>query len=418
VTRTVDVVIVGGGAIGLAAALMLARDGREVVVIERERPGAGASYGNAGQVRVSECMPLASRAALREAVRTAWSPRAPVRVAVPATRGTARWGRRFVRAARSPITERAAALAALGRLSRTLLDELVLARPDARVGWRSGALDVYETHGGLNAAAHDADLAHRHGFSCDVLDAGAARRLEPLLGESIAGALHFPGDGSLEPAALVAALEQLGRTAGVEILAGRAADSLVVRDGDVHAVVGDGAAVRCRHVILAGGTQALDMLQQRWPVVPGRGFTLDLATAAPLARPLVLAERHAAATPLDGRVRLAGGMVIGARRAQTAPRAGLALARGIADVLPALAGARVTQRWTGMRPMTPDGLPLIGPTAPGGTVLVAAGHGMLGMTYALGTGSLIADLVAGRAPAIDVTPFSPMRFDSTRRRTS
>jgi D-amino-acid dehydrogenase len=414
VSASRDVVVVGGGIIGVAIAHRLAADGADVELLERGAIGGGASDGNAGQLRVSECVPLAAPGVIGETLRFAVRRHAPVRVKPTAHPARVRWLLDFARATRRPLERRTRALADLGHVSAEAMRALVPELP-ASVRHVRGALDVFETPGGMQIADRDARLAAQHGFPCEVLDAREVRALEPALGDDIAGALHFPGDCSVDPRAFVAFLAERATAAGATLRA-RAEVRRLMTSADSVAVSTDDHVVVAKQVVLAGGTQTsalVEALGARLALLPGKGYSVDVAaTGARLpARPAVLMERHAAVTPMGDRARLACGMVVGASDLRVPGRVVQRLLSDLQGPLPALRGARVIRRWAGSRPLTPDGVPLIGRLPGHPRIAVATGHAMLGVTFALGTAAMVSAIVAGRDAPTDLAPFDPGRFN-------
>ena len=408
-----DVVVVGGGIIGVATAWRLTALGVSVALFERDEIGAGASRRNAGQIRAGECTPLASPGAIRDTVASLWKRHAPVRILAPPTPSLIRWLWTFARATRSPLGPRRHALARLGHLSEDMVADFVRRHPELDRPEPRGALDVFETSAGMVSAAEEEGVIRSHGFRCELLGADDARSIEPMLTGRTAGALWFPADRCVDPQGLLDALAAEARDAGAELFTGQVVERIVASEGRAPAVVVDGHVVSARTIVLACGhatgrlTRPLGVVT---PIRPGKGYTVDVVGASALRVPVVFVERHAAATPLDGRIRLAGGMIVGARRSNVPRGAADALSGSVREVLRGLGDVVAAQPWAGLRPLTPDGLPLIGRLAGMPSLVVAAGHGMLGITYALGTAELVAKICVGSDPEVDTAAFSPDRF--------
>jgi D-amino-acid dehydrogenase len=412
-TQSVDVAVVGGGIMGVATAWRAARLGLRVALFEEAELGAGASLRNAGQVRTSEVSPLAAPGAVRDASRLFLQRHAPIRVLGYPTPGLIKWLWQFARATRQPLEPRRQALAALGRLSQELFADFARDHPELINPTSGGALDVYETATGLAGAEAEVKLARAHGFPCDLVDGAAARTLEPMLGNGIAGALYFPKDTHVDPWAFLSALRNEAELAGAELTTGQRVDGVQLVNGHADGLSIGRGRVKARTIVLACGhatprlTRSLGL---RLPLTSGKGYTVDIAGPPELSLPLVFVERHFAATPMTGSVRIAGGMIVGARTA-TVPRGSTeTLEHRAREVLPSLGQRVVARPWAGLRPLTPDGLPVIGRFGRIPNLLVAAGHGMLGVTYSLATAELIAGLCGTDASAAQTRPFSPDRF--------
>jgi D-amino-acid dehydrogenase len=413
VTDSLDVAVVGGGVIGVASAWRLAARGVNVGLFEQHALGTGASLRNAGQVRTSECTPLAAPGAIRDGIRGLTRRHASIRVLRRPTPSLIRWLWCFARATREPLDPRRLALADLGHLSHDLFADFARHHSELLIGER-GALDVFETPSGWNSARMEASVAREHGFSCEALNLEEARAVEPMLGDSVEGALWFPSDTSVEPHQFLAALASEAREAGAQLYAAHAVERIVTSGARALAIRVNGRTINVRTVVLACGHATTGMTRQlglRAPLMTGMGYTVDLRASRSLRVPLVFVERHVAATPLGARARLAGGMIVGARKPRVPRGAAAALERSVRDVLPGLAATRISPPWAGLRPLTPDGLPMIGRFSQLPNVVAATGHGMLGVTYALGTAELVAEICAGaRHESSGSAAFSPDRF--------
>ena len=411
-TRTEDVVVVGGGAVGACVALELARRGARPVVLERGAAlGAGCSAGNAGLLCPSHAAPLASPAALRQGLRWLLRPDSPF--ALRPTPRIVPWLLRF--AAASTARRAAAGMETIRALSAASLElHAALAAEGLRTGFeRLGILNVFETDAGFAAGRRDAAEHAAAGFRAEPLDAGAARQLEPALGDGVAGAVLHPDEAHCDPLAFVRAVGEAAVAAGADVRTEVEALALR-RDGARTLVETTAGELAASAVVLAAGAWTPRLARDLGIAVPvegGKGYHVEL-DAAPTdpRRPVFLQEARVIATPLPGRLRLAGtfelaGLDLGVDRRRVE-----AVARSGRRVLPALAGRPVRRVWRGLRPCAPDGLPVVG-RAPGlDGVVLATGHAMMGLTLAPVTGRLVAELLAGERPGHDLAPLAPERF--------
>jgi len=410
-----DVLVVGGGVIGLACAQALAERGVGVRVLERGALGAATSRGNCGTLTPSHALPLAAPGMVRTALRWMLSPDAPFYVRPRFDPELARWLLRFAQRC-DPATFRAA-IAPKARLlqhSQAVLAALVQARGLDCGYVRSGLTYAFRDAAALTrSAAHHALLAE-HGVAVEMLDADALAEHEPALRPGLAGGLHFPGDGHLRPERYSAELARIAALDGATLDERAEVVGLERRDGAWHARLACGRTQRSPRLLLAGGPwvgRMGQMLGLRWPIQPGKGYsiTYDRPALTP-RRPLVLKDRSICVTAWADGFRLGSTMEFAGYDARLNPTRLAALERGAADYLQHPTGPVKRDEWFGWRPMTWDDLPILGEVRSHPGLWVAAGHGMMGVSMSAASGNLIADLMTGRSAAIDPTPYRPDRF--------
>jgi D-amino-acid dehydrogenase len=404
-----DVVVIGGGAIGVCAALELARRGAAVTLLERGADlGAGCSAGNAGLICPSHSVPIANPAALRDGLRWALRPDSPFYLRPRLS--VLPWLARFAVASRP---ERAAvATRTVVRLSRASLElHAGLAADGLDTGFeRRGILNVYETGPALAGATREA--THAAG-PVQVLDREGASRLEPALASSVLGGVYYPDEAHADPLRFVRAVGRAATEAGAAMRTGVEVRTLRRVDGRVAVVTSEGE-LRPGHVVLAAGVwssrlaASVDVLL---PLEGGKGYHVDLEPAAGDPQvPVFLQETRVIATPLAGRLRLAGTLELAGLDPSISARRVEAIRRAASRLLRGQDSRAVLEVWSGLRPCTPDGLPAIGAPAGLSSLVLAAGHAMKGLALAPVTGRLVGELVAGESPSHDLSLFAPDRF--------
>ncbi|MGF6419071.1 D-amino-acid dehydrogenase [Stenotrophomonas sp. AN71] len=409
-----DVIVVGAGAVGLATALALRANGRQVRVIERGRIGAATSHGNCGTITPSHAPPLAAPGVPLRALRWMLDPRAPLYVRSRLDPVLWRWLLQFsARCNARHWLQSTRARAALLNDSRLRLAEWV----------QTHALDCEFDARGLDYAFGDARNFEQHAAECEALNAqgiatvcidGAAyARDNPAFHDRLAGAIHFPGDAQLRPDRYTAELARVLRAQGVTI-----DEQLELQDfsGDGHGVSvrAGGRVLQARELVLATGPWSPRWARQldlRVPIQPGKGYSLTWSrpSQVPL-RPVVLKDHSVFVIAWRDALRLGGTMEFAGADPQLRATRLQALQHAADQYLRAPRGAQLQEQWCGWRPMSVDDVPLIGRAPAHPHVWLAAGHGMLGISMSAGTGQLIADLVCGRTPAIDPAPYRPERF--------
>jgi len=417
--RSCDVLVIGAGTVGAAIALRLQQDGRQVLLIDRERVAAQASRVNAGALAFSDILPLASPGILRKAPRWLLDPLGPLAIRPSYLPRIAPWLLRFWRASQ-PDRVRASTAAQAAMMDLSAIETpLLLASAGAAHMLRSdGVLHLYESErewqasqpGWQARAGHGIAFTHLHGPQ-------AIAKLQPGLSPLLVAATFVPGWKTVTDPLLVT--EALARQ--FEVLGGR------IRRADAVALVpgADGITVQladrpplvARRVVVAAGAWSHHLartLAERIPLETERGYNTTLPVDAfDLRRQLTFGGHGFVVSPLACGVRVGGAVEFAGLDAPPNFARAAALLAKAKRFMPGLRTEGGSE-WMGFRPSLPDTLPAIGPAAADERVVYAFGHGHLGLTQAAATARLVADVVAGRAPPLDLAPFSPQRFGSAR----
>jgi len=411
------VIVVGAGVIGLSCAYYLARAGARVLVLERDRVGAGASFGNAGCVTPGH-PPLNRPGRIAQAIRQMLDSTSPLYVHPSWNPGLWRWLLGFARyCTEEHVAAAMRIMAPLGKDTLALFDQLLHEERiecDARHG---GYYDVCSTEAGLQEAEHEARIVAGHGYSVTTLDGDEMRRREPVLGASVIGGVHFEEAITLDPALF---LERLGLAAeghDAEVREGVGVTHVDIAGPRVTGVrlVGGGREA-ADAVVIATGPYSLEMAKRvgvRLPVQPGKGYHRDIPigpNGAPRMRiACILNETSVFCNSLDTVVRFGGTMEFSGLNRVMRPARLQQLTRAARAYIEGIGTARPVSEWCGLRPMSVDGLPIVGPLGGVEGLSVATGHGMLGLTFAPVTGQMIARLVMGE-PDSRLEGLSPARF--------
>ena len=412
-----EVLIAGGGVIGLSTALALLEAGRQVRIIDAGRIGGGASHGNCGTLTPSHAPPLAAPGTVAKALRWMWTPDAPLYVHPRMDLRLWQWLLRFGLRCNARDWRRSAfAKYALLQDSRQRVQDWVGQHGLACEFFESGEDYVFRSQQMFDEEQHEIPLLRELGIDIEMIDGGRYERQEPAVKPGVVAAMRFTGDAMFRPDAYVRALAGVVRARGGEITE-QCALTGVEEDGAgcfAHTTQG---AVRCDEFVLAAGAwspRLADAVGARWLrgiIQPGKGYsiTYDAPLLVP-KRPLILRDRSVCVTAWGSGYRLGSTMEFSGYDDRLNERRLAALERGAAEFLHHPVGPVVRERWFGWRPMSLDDVPLIGRIPGRAHGWLATGHGMMGMGMSAGTGQMLADLMTGRAPAIDPAPFDPRRF--------
>ena len=409
-----DVLIIGGGAIGLATALALLDAGRGVRILEAGAVGGGASHGNCGTITPSHAPPLAAPGVVAQALRWMFTPDAPLYLKPRVDPALWHWLLRFaVRCNPRDWRQSTQARAALLNDARARLADWV-GRYGLQCEFEEEGLDyVFRDPRRFQQYVDESVVLKTFGIATQVFGGTDYEREEPAMLPGVAGAIRFPGDARLRPDRYVAELARVVRERGGVIEEQCRVDRLEPTSDGVRLATSQGERKGGEAVIALGAwTPAFARrLGIRAPIQPGKGYSITYSRPARVPRhPMVLKDRSVCVTVWDSGFRLGSTMEFSGHDDTLNATRLAALERGAREFLREPVGAEVHERWCGWRPMTWDDLPLLG-RAPGQRkVWIAAGHGMLGISMSTATGQLMADLMTGRPPAFDPSPYRPERF--------
>jgi len=410
--------VIGAGMVGVCAASWLQRDGHSVFLVEAAEPGRGASFGNAGCFNGSSVTPVAMPGVIRNVPRWLLDPLRPLSLRWSYLPAIAPWLLRFIRAG-APEKVRAQARALRPLVGPTLetLKPLVSAAGAGDLVHRLGHLYVYRSTESLERDRLVWDLRRENGVEIDEFDADELRQLEPALSRDyMRGVLVRENGHTSNPLALVERLlEHFLRSGGELVRAG--AQGFRLEGRRLTAIATDTGELPADAAVVCAGAFSKPLaaaLGDKVPLETERGYHLMIRDPEAMPRiPTADADGKFVATPMELGLRFAGTVELAGLAAPPDWRRAHILLEQGRRMLPCLAAAHPEERisvWMGHRPSLPDSLPVLGPSRATPDVIYAFGHGHVGMTAAPMTGKIVADLVAGRPPSIDIAAFGAGRF--------
>lgn len=410
-----DVVIVGGGVIGLAGALALLDAGRGVRVLEAGTAGCGSSHGNCGTLTPSHAAPLAAPGTIGKALGWMFTPDAPFYVKPRIDPALWRWFARFAaRCNRRDWLDTMRHKGAILQASRDAFPQWI-ARHGLDCEFAESGVDyIFRTRAGFEHECGEIGPLRELGIAAEAIEGTDYERQEPAVKPGVVGAIRFPGDARLRPDRYVAELARVVRARGGIIEERCEALGITIeRDGArVDTAQGERLA---RDVVIAAGAWSPRFARSAGlaalPIQPGKGYsiTYDRPALVP-RRPVVLRERSVCVTAWDSGYRLGSTMEFSGYDTSLNRRRLDALERGAAEYLHEPVGPVRREEWFGWRPLTFDDLPIIGRVPGHRHVWACTGHGMMGMGMSPASAQLLADLLCERTPSLDPAPYRAERF--------
>lgn len=409
-----DVAIIGGGAVGLSVAYVLQQRGRTVTVLERGEFEAGCSTGNAGLIVPSHVIPLAAPGVIQQGLRWLLRRDSPFRIKPRLDVGLLRWLWRFYWACSEEHVERSIPLLRdLNLESRAIYEQWLGAQ---NFGFRStGLLMLHETETGKKKGEKEAERAREAGLEVSRLDSEELKEVSAHLPGSVQGGVYYHQDALLDPLQLIGSLRQTLAPEDVSLRGGVEVTGFERKNGAVQFIRTTNGRVRANDIVIAAGTWSAALGEQvgvNVPVEPGKGYsvTFNVPEERPSV-PFILTEKKVSVTPLGDRMRFAGTLELsGFDRSVDWHRVQPILDTAERYVDDASGLSEVEDVWVGFRPCSPDGLPIIGRVPGIDNLALATGHSMMGISLAPITAELIADILEGQRPRIDVSLLRSDRF--------
>ena len=424
------IVVLGSGVIGVTTAWYLARAGAEVTVVDRQPvPAQETSHANAGQVSPGYSTPWAAPGIPWKAVKWLFQKHAPLALRPDGSLFQLRWMAAML--AHCTASRYAVNKERMMRLSEYSRDCLQQLRAETGIAYdhrTGGTLQLFRTAAQLESVGRDTEVLRDCGVPFEVLDREGLARVEPALGRArvpLAGGLRLPMDETGDCQRFTTCLAELAQGLGVKFVMGATVQALEVgREGvtGVRLAGTEPQVLNADRTVLAAGSYSRGLLQPLGldvPVYPVKGYslTLPLLDEALAPQSTVLDETYKIAiTRLGQRIRVGGMAELAGFDLRLDPRRRATLEKVTRELFP---GGEIAQAsfWTGLRPMTPDGTPLVGAT-PVPNLYLNTGHGTLGWTMACGSGQLLADLITGRRPAISTEGLAMDRYLRAGRRAA
>ncbi len=412
------VVIVGAGIAGLCTAWFCKERGLDVTLIEStDSPRHGCSYSNAGMVVPSHFIPLAAPGVLAQGLRWIWNPKSPFALHPQPSLSFLRWGYEFWKASTPQRVQNAVStLSQLHLASRQLFENFASQHQFNFNLTRNGLLMLCRTQKALDEESHLVQQARTLGIQAETLSANQLAKLEPNVTLDVVGAVRFANDCHLSPETFLGELQTRLEQNGARFLWNHTTTGWTTHQNSITSVQTSRGPVQGDTFVLCGGIQSTHIARQlklHLPLLAGKGYSLTLTQ--PQQSPnhcAILTEARVAVTPIGSTLRVGGTMELGATNTRPNPKRIQGITQSFCQYFPAFSPNTLSQlpTWTGLRPVSPDGLPYLGPTRKWNNLQIATGHAMLGLSLGPVTGQIIAQLIDESSCPHNLQLLHPDRF--------
>lgn len=415
-----EVVIIGGGIVGLSSAYYLQEAGHQVTIIDQTAITNNCSYGNAGYVCPSHFVPLATPGIVSQGLKWMLNSESPFYIQPRLSKSLIQWGWNFMKSATAEKVEAAAVpLRDYAFLSQKLYKDWTTL-PQFNFSYEhKGLLEIFQTQKVLDHAHHLVEQAHALGLTdTKLLTQAELFDKEPGVEMNALGAIYFGCDAHLYPKKIMEQLITDLKNKGVRFCVNEKVISFEKANAKVTAVITDKAKYIADTVVVAAGSWSRELAESlsiTMPLMPGRGYSITLEdTPHRTVHPAVFVEGRVALTPMDGnKMRFGGTMEI--TSTSTPPRLNrvAGIIKTVKKYFPTFEIPMPSKEevWFGYRPCSADGLPYLGRTKKWSNVIMATGHAMVGMSLGAGTGKLVTEIIQEQKTSIDIDIYNPERFD-------
>ncbi|MDG0816263.1 NAD(P)/FAD-dependent oxidoreductase [Bdellovibrio svalbardensis] len=412
--KEVDILIVGAGIIGTSIGAELSRRGASVCVIDKGNVGRGCSYGNAGWMTPCFSMPLPMPGMLMKSMKWMLDPAGPLYIKPSFSLDLASWLFHFMKAMNATQARRAVdALVVLSQKSLIEYEKLGQKYPEIRFE-QKGLLMASRTPAGVAAAVEELEYVKDVGVPGKKLTGEEILAMEPALKGPLLGGVYFSQEGMGEPFQVVQAMASEIRKNGGEILENCELLDLEMAGNKVDKVLTSQGEIKAKQVVIATGSWSKSLaklLRLRIPILGGKGYAMILPKLEKQPTyPIMIVEKKIAVTPRENTLRIAGTLELVDQDFSITQRRVDNIKNGAREFLRLPDTLEVQELWAGLRPCTPDGVPLIGYHKDIPNLMLAVGHQMLGLQSGAGTGLLVADLMENKKPFVDLGVLDVNRF--------
>ncbi len=410
-----EVIIIGGGIIGLCSAYYLQKEGHQVTVIDKGDMSSGASFVNAGYITPSHIIPLAAPGMITKGIKWMLNPSSPFYIKPRLDKYFLQWSLNFKKSATASKVEKAIpVIKDINILGRELYKE-IKSSGDINFHYeRKGLLMLYKTDKAGEEEWEVGQRAIKEGLNVKNITAEEVRKMEPNANIDCKGAVYFDSDAHMTPKEFMTEMLSYLKAKGVTIYKNETVQDLLVSGSKIQEVVTSNRTLKTDEVILAAGSWSpliTKKLGIKIPIQAGKGYRINVERETGITIPAILVEAKVAVTPMNGFTRFAGTMEIAGINNNINPVRVNAISKAASDYYKdvEINSKEIGDAACGLRPCTPDGLPYIGRVNQYKNLTIATGHAMMGWSCGPSTGKLVSEIISDKKTSLNLDPFHPDR---------
>ena len=410
-----NIIVIGGGIIGLSSAYYLQKEGHQVTIIDQSGLNGGASYVNAGYLSPSHLIPLSAPGVMKKGLKWMFNPSSPLYIKPRLEADFLQWAWAFNKSCNATHVERAApVIRDISVLSQELYDDIKTAENFSYHYDKKGLFMLCQTEKMLEEEVKAAELAQQLGLEAREVSKAEIKKIEPNVEINAIGAAYFKCDHHTTPHEFMKELKQHLKDTGVIFYINEKVEDLEVNRKEIVAVKTNKQTLKADEVVLAAGSWS-NLLSKKLGLKlllqAGKGYRINTERETGITIPAILAEAKAAVTPMNGFTRFAGTMEIAGINHNINKVRVEAIANAAKRYYPniELTEEEKGNAACGLRPVSPDGLPYIGKSDKCKNLTIAAGHAMMGWSMGTGTGKLVSEIISDQKPSLSLAPFNPDR---------
>ncbi len=402
---------------GLCSAFYLHKEGHHVTVVDQSNLDTGASYQNAGLISPSHVVPLSAPGVMKKGLKWMFNPSSPFYLKPRINLDFLKWGFAFNKSCNSNHVKKAIpVIKDISLLSQDLYNAIKKTENFNFHYEKKGLLMLCQTNKMLEEEIRTAQLAKEEGLSAREISLDELKKLEPDVRLNVKGATYYECDSHSTPREFMEGMKTYLKTTGVQFFKNERVKDLNVQDGKIVSLLTDKQMLNGDEFVLAAGSWSglickkvgLKLLLQA-----GKGYCINTVKPIKISIPAILAETKVAVTPMNGFIRFAGTMEIAGINDKISNRRVEAIANAVTRYYPdiELSKEEKENATSGLRPVSPDGLPYIGKSDKCKNLTIATGHAMMGWTMGMATGKLVSEIVSDKKTSLNLEPFSVDRYN-------
>ena len=410
-----EVVIIGGGIIGLCSAYYLQKEGCAVTIIDQSGMTKGASFVNAGYITPSHIIPLAAPGMITKGLKWMFDTASPFYVKPRLDKDFLQWAWAFKKSATASKVEKAIPIIKeINILGRTLYEEIKQSGDFNFHYERKGLLMLYKTDKAGEEEWEVGQRAIKEGLNVNHITAEEVKKMEPDAAIDCKGAVYFDSDAHMTPKEFMAEMVSYLKEKGVTFYTHEKVQDLVISKDAIKEVMTTKRKLKVDEVLIAAGSWSPLLTRKlgvKIPIQAGKGYRINTERETGITIPALLVEAKVAVTPMNGFTRFAGTMELAGINDTINPKRVKAISKSVSNYYQGLSLTKEEEATAdyGLRPCSPDGLPYIGRTHKYKNLIIASGHAMMGWSLGPPTGKLVSEIISDKKLSLDIKPFHPDR---------